>query len=284
MVRQRGSLLGFSGLVIGLAVTIVSSAAAADGARILLTGSGDGVVAFETVTDPPSRGSCTSSCAFPYSLEGLSVTLRATPARGSRFVGWGGLCASAGAEPSCSVTGVAGVNEVSARFDVVAPPKTTITAPATKPKPKPATSAPKAPAPGPPPRWKLVVSESVIFSVRGTYVSGHAEVRLAGVQLPAFKKGKKHLDFQKGGRSWVLGRHTPRNIRLLYRGQILNASQSLQMHEVEPAIQHHFYFTPKGAARPVFSVLGRGTGTLVFTTDAGSVRMPVPVSIVPYGS
>ena len=115
-------------------------------------------------------------------------------------------------------------------------------------------------------------------------MSGHAEVRLVDVQLPALKKGKKQLDVQKGGRFWVLARHTPRNVRLLYRGLTLDASQSLQIYDAEPAIQYHFYFTPKGAARPVFSVLGRGTGTLVFITDAGSVRMPVTVSVVPYGS
>jgi Divergent InlB B-repeat domain len=111
------------------------------------------------------------------------MTLTATPASGSRFAGWGGLCGSGGTNPSCSVTGVAGANEVTARFDLVPQPKTTTVATT---KPKPATTTPTAPAPGPPPTWKLVTSENVLFSVQGSYVSGHAEVRpgaYAGTRL-----------------------------------------------------------------------------------------------------
>ena len=278
-----------------------SSAAASDVARIDLTGQGKGQVYYRLALDPPVGNPCTSSCEVEYSwaqlqalfgLKAIKVTFVATADGGSRFVNWGGLCASAGTSRSCSITVSAGTTvKVSARFEPAVEPKspaqpktTTSAAPTAKSKPKPPTSAPTTLDPGPPPKWKLVVSENVLFSVQGSYVSGHAEVRLAGVQLPALKKGKKHLDFQKGGRFWVLERHTPRNIRLLYRGQTLNATQSLQIDEAEPAIQYHFYFTPKGAARPVFLMLGRGTGTLVFITDAGSVRMPVTVSIVPYGS
>jgi hypothetical protein len=146
-----------------------------------------------------------------------------------------------------------------------------------------ATSQPAAPVTlNAAPKWKLVLSDNVTFSVRGSNVSGHAEVRLVGVQLPPFSKDKR-ADSQKGGRMWVLARHSPRNIRLLFRGQTLPASYDLRTDEVEPAIQFHFYFTPKGALKPVFSKLGRGTGTLVFTTDAGPVRMPVAVLIKPYG-
>jgi hypothetical protein len=132
------------------------------------------------------------------------------------------------------------------------------------------------------PQWKLVLGKDVIFGVRGSYVSGGVAVRLVGVQLPPLKKGQKRLDFQRGGHFWVLKRHSPRNIRLLYRGQTVSASQSLQNDEAEPAIEFFFKFTPKGAARQVFSKLGRGSGTLVFTTDAGPVRMSVPVWIRPY--
>jgi hypothetical protein len=131
------------------------------------------------------------------------------------------------------------------------------------------------------PKWKLAENGNVTFSVRGSYVSGHADFRVVGVQLPPFSK-KKRADFQEGGRFWVLERHRPLNIRLLYRGQTLSASQSLQTNEVEPAIQFHVWFTPKGATRPVFSKLGRGTGTIIFTTKAGPVRLPVAVSIIPY--
>ena len=108
------------------------------------------------------------------------------------------------------------------------------------------------------------------------------DVRLVGVRLPPFSK-KKHRDFQKGGRFWVLERHRPRNIRVLYKGQTVRAAGSIQIHELEPAIQYNIKFVPKGAARPVFSALGRGSGRLVFTTNAGPVSVPVTVSIIPYG-
>jgi hypothetical protein len=132
------------------------------------------------------------------------------------------------------------------------------------------------------PKWKLVLSDSAVFSVRGNTVSGHIEVRLVGVRLPPFSKNKRD-DSQPGGRGWVLAQHDPQNVRLVYKGQTVRATQSLRTDEVEPAIQYHFYLTPRGAAKPVFSNLGRGRGTLLFTTKAGSVRMSVPVLIRPYG-
>jgi hypothetical protein len=138
------------------------------------------------------------------------------------------------------------------------------------------------PAAGAAPKWKLVQGGEVIFSVRGNYVSGHAEVRLMGVKLPPLSTNKRE-DSQPGGFFWLLGRHDPRRIDLLYRGQTLRATQSLRIDEVEPAIQYHFYFTPKGAAKAVFSKLGRGTGTMTFATAAGNVRMQAPVRIKPYG-
>ena len=144
-----------------------------------------------------------------------------------------------------------------------------------------ATLAQAEPVSGAAPKWK-VVGNRVTFAVRGSYVSGNTDVRLVGVRLPPFSK-KKHRDFQKGGRFWVLERHRPRNIRVLYKGQTVRAAGSIQIHEMEPAIQYNIKFVPKGAARPVFSALGRGSGRLVFTTNAGPVSVPVTVSIIPYG-
>jgi hypothetical protein len=140
------------------------------------------------------------------------------------------------------------------------------------------------PASAAPPKWTLgpLARGEVLFSVRGSYVSGQTDVRLLGVKLPPFSKDKR-ADFQAGGRFWVLGRHDPRNISLLYGGQTVRAVQSLQNDEALPAIEYHVWFTPKGAAKPVFSKLGRGTGTMTFTTAAGPVRLRVPVRIKPYG-
>jgi len=295
---------GLSALV-ALAVVASENASAASNvpvAKIDMTGQGKGEVYYTLPLNGSRTGrGCTEPCdveptwaalELVYGLKTVRLTFTATAASGSRLAAWAGLCASAGTSPSCSITVTAGTTaQVSARFELGAEPKapaqpkpaaqpTTTNAPRSA---KPPTSADKEPATGPPPKWKLVLSESVLFSVRGRYVSGHAEARLVGVTLPPLKKGQKHREFQEGGRFWVLGRHSPRNIHLLYRGQTLRASYSLQTHEAEPAIQYHFYFTPKGAALPVFSVLGRGTGTLVFATDAGSVRMPVTVRIKAYG-
>lgn len=78
---------------------------------VLETGSGTG-----TVTSVPSGISCPQDCQEEYK-EGSVVTLNATPAQGSFFVGWGGDCASCiGA--SCILV-VNSPKSCSAQFDIV---------------------------------------------------------------------------------------------------------------------------------------------------------------------
>jgi hypothetical protein len=262
----------------GLLISVfagVSSAAAVDVGRIVVTGSRKGAVIFRA-GDPPVGDSCTSSCEFDYPLAGLNVTLTAVPNAGSRFAGWGGLCAAAGTERSCSFTASSGRNEVSVRFDLLPPPRTTTAKPTTT-RPTP-TKAP--PVTSPRPKWVAVGNVTFGCPAKPCNPSGHGDFRVVGVRLPALKKDKRK-DFQPGGRQWMLARHEPRNVRLLYKGQTVPASYTLQSHDAEPRIQHHFWFTPKGAARWVFSQPGRGLGTIVFTTNAGAVRVPVTVAIFP---
>lgn len=67
-----------------------------------------------TVTSVPARIDCGSVCAAEF-LEGLTVTLTATPASGSRFVGWSGACAGSAA---CEIE-IGEAQAVNAEFDAV---------------------------------------------------------------------------------------------------------------------------------------------------------------------
>jgi Divergent InlB B-repeat domain len=76
---------------------------------ITKSGSGDG-----TVTSNPTGISCGSGCAVSYP-SGALVTLTATAASGSRFVGWSGGCSGTGA---CTIVGNSSLT-VSATFNVL---------------------------------------------------------------------------------------------------------------------------------------------------------------------
>jgi hypothetical protein len=64
-----------------------------------------------TVTSGPAGINCGSDCSESYA-SGTVVTLTAAPARGARFVGWGGACSGTG---GCSVT-LSAAKSVSATF------------------------------------------------------------------------------------------------------------------------------------------------------------------------
>jgi hypothetical protein len=109
------------------AVVLVGVGAAGTGqtSRIVLTGTGKGTVTWKPeLADEPLA--CPPHCETLSSLEGMHVTASAAAQAGSRFVRWGGRCEPAGANRSCSFTGVAGPNVVEARFDSTSstpPPK-----------------------------------------------------------------------------------------------------------------------------------------------------------------
>lgn len=73
---------------------------------VIKAGSGQGTVASKT-----TGINCGSSCSAVF-REGTQVTLTATPARGSRFVGWYGVCSG---QKTCSVTISGGSNQ---SFDI----------------------------------------------------------------------------------------------------------------------------------------------------------------------
>src|SRR5439155_53043 len=83
---------------------------------VLKAGSGRG-----SVTSSPAGINCGASCSHSF-VNGRSVTLTATPARGSRFAGWSGACSGRGA---CRVKMTAD-RTVTARFALL-PPNTKIT-------------------------------------------------------------------------------------------------------------------------------------------------------------
>jgi len=78
------------------------------------TGSGPGAVTSGDglISCTYASGSATGSCAQSY-LTGSSVTLSASPAAGSTFLGWGGACS--GTTPTCTVSMTSAMN-VSASF------------------------------------------------------------------------------------------------------------------------------------------------------------------------
>jgi hypothetical protein len=63
---------------------------------VTLSGSGSG-----SVTSSPAGINCPAACSANFRKVGTMVTLTATPASGSRFVGWSGACSGAG---TCVVT------------------------------------------------------------------------------------------------------------------------------------------------------------------------------------
>ncbi len=81
----------------GLASTFTLSVAAGG------TGGGNITAVPGSLTCQASGGSVTGACAAAYPA-GSNVTLTATPATGSGFQGWGGVCAAAGTNPTCTVT------------------------------------------------------------------------------------------------------------------------------------------------------------------------------------
>ena len=66
------------------------------------------------IASSPGGIACGSKCAAEYAL-GTSVVLRAAPARGHRFAGWGGSCVSVRRASTCTVS-VDRSTSVSARF------------------------------------------------------------------------------------------------------------------------------------------------------------------------
>lgn len=85
---------------------------------VTLAGTGSG-----SVTSSPAGISCPTTCSANFLKVGTAVTLTATPAAGSRFVGWGGACSGAG---SCVVT-MNQAESVTATFTLIFPLSVTIT-------------------------------------------------------------------------------------------------------------------------------------------------------------
>ena len=113
--------------VLGVVAAIASATGSAgtlqDGGTILLRGEGSGIVHY--VAQGPSipgtyEDDCPEACSVTWPLQGATITLTATPLEDSRFGGWGGMCASAGTNRTCTFVGVAGRNVIEARF---LPPK-----------------------------------------------------------------------------------------------------------------------------------------------------------------
>jgi hypothetical protein len=117
------------GVAAAIGVSTGSAATLAETGRIVLRGEGEGTVHY-VAQGPGIPGTyeddCPDACVVDWPLEGVTITLTATPVYNSRFGGWGGRCAPAGANRSCTFTGTAGLNLVEARFD---PPKPVIKRP-----------------------------------------------------------------------------------------------------------------------------------------------------------
>jgi DNA-binding beta-propeller fold protein YncE len=94
-------------------------------------------IARGTVSSNPPGIDCATDCTQQLGMS-REVTLTATPVAGSRFAGWAGACAGAGAAPACTIA-MAGDQVVGASFVALPPP----------------APAPPAP-PAPPPRQASV--------------------------------------------------------------------------------------------------------------------------------
>lgn len=79
--------------------------------RLAFAGAGAG-----RVTSTPAAVDCTATCAAPLT-DGTSYTLTATPAAGSSFHGWTGLCSGTG---PCTLA-IAGDGDATATFDLAPP-------------------------------------------------------------------------------------------------------------------------------------------------------------------
>jgi hypothetical protein len=75
--------------------------------NVVVTGNG-------TVVSDPAGIDTPESATFEFT-DGASVTLTATPGVGAEFIGWGGACAAAGTDPTCTLT-VDGTKNVEANF------------------------------------------------------------------------------------------------------------------------------------------------------------------------
>ncbi|MBZ0236736.1 MAG: DUF4215 domain-containing protein [Deltaproteobacteria bacterium] len=97
------------------AVTVEAEFADVDTVSLTKTGSsGTG-----TVTSDPAGINCGTGCSTTSAGfdDGTTVTLTATPAVGSVFIGWGGDCAGAGSNTTCVLNTIQSDRNVNAEFD-----------------------------------------------------------------------------------------------------------------------------------------------------------------------
>lgn len=98
-------------------VTVNANAETLETLQVSLSGTGTGYVGYVDYDCVDTAGTITGNCSENFS-EGALVTLTASAAEGSTFAGWGGACAYAGTNPSCTVT-MAGMVIVTATFNPV---------------------------------------------------------------------------------------------------------------------------------------------------------------------